>query len=99
LLLGALVGVLIYIGLAILGVQYALLIAILAAICELIPFGLVLAAIPAVSFSYVNGGITLALMVAGYYVVVQQFESYVIQPLVVKKIIGIPPLIVLMSVL
>lgn len=99
LILGLIVGVLTYLGLAILGIQYALILAVIAAIFELIPFGIILATVPAVSFAYIDGGITLALMVAGFYIIIQQFESYLIQPLVVKKVIGISPLVVLLSVL
>ncbi len=99
LLLGVLIGVLIYLGLTIIGLPYALLIAVLAALFELIPFGLVLAVIPAVSFAYIKGGVNLSLLVAGYYLIVQQFETYLIQPLVVKRVIGISPLVVILSVL
>lgn len=99
LILGLIVGVLIYLGLAILGIQYALVLAIVSAFLELIPFGILLAVVPAVSFAYIDGGITLALLVAGFYLIVQQFESYLIQPLVVKKVVGISPLVVILSIL
>ncbi len=99
LVLGLIVAVLTYLGLAILGVPNALLLALLAGIFELIPFGIFLAVIPAVSFAFIEGGISLSLMVAGFYLIVQQFESYLIQPLVVKKVIGISPLVVILSVL
>lgn len=98
-LLGLLVGVLIYLGLSILGMQYALLIAVVAAVCELIPFGLILAAIPALSFAFAQGGITLSVLVGGFYIIVQQFESYLIAPLIVNKIIGISPLVVILAIL
>lgn len=99
LLLGLLVGILIYLGLAIMGVKYAFIMALVAAIFELIPFGLVLAVIPAVSFGYVDGGVTLALMVLAFYFIVHQFEVYLIQPLIVNKVVGISPLVVIVSVL
>ena len=97
--LGLIVGVLIYLGLTILGVQYSLLLAILAAIFELIPFGLILAAIPALLFAYSDGGLPLTLWVTGLFVIVQQFESHLIQPLVIKKVVGISPLVVVLSIL
>lgn len=99
LLLGLLVGVLTYLGLSILGVRYAFILAITAAIFELIPFGYTLASIPGIIFAYMDGGLTLALMVAGFYLIVHQFESYLLQPLVVKKVIGISPLVVILSLL
>lgn len=99
LVLGLIVAVLTYLGLAILGVPSALILALLAGVFELIPFGIFLAVIPAVSFAFIEGGISLALMVGGFYIIIQQFESYLIQPLVVKKVIGISPLVVILSVL
>src|SRR3989344_2592555 len=82
LLLGLLIGLLIYLGLSILGVRYALLLAAIAAIFELVPFGIILAAVPGIIFAYLDGGLTLALIVTGFYTIIQQFENYLIQPLV-----------------
>lgn len=98
LLLGFIMGVLVYLGLTILGVPYAFLLAILAAVFELIPiFGPVLAAIPAVILGFVDGGISLGLMTVGLYVIFQQFENHLIYPLVVRKVIGVPPLLVILA--
>jgi predicted PurR-regulated permease PerM len=100
LLLGLIVGVLLYLGLVILGVPYALLLAVLAALFELIPvFGQILAALPAIAVAFGDGGVTAALLVLGLYVIVQQFESNLIYPLVVKKIVGVPPLLVILALL
>jgi predicted PurR-regulated permease PerM len=100
LLLGLIVGVLLYLGLVILGVPYALLLAVLAAIFELIPvFGQILAALPAIAVAFGDGGVTAALLVLGLYLIVQQFESNLIYPLVVKKIVGVPPLLVILALL
>ncbi len=100
LLLAVLVGVLLYLGLVILGVPYALLLAVLAALFELIPvFGQFLAAVPAIAVSFADGGATAALLVVGLYVIVQQFESNLIYPLVVKKVVGVPPILVILALL
>jgi predicted PurR-regulated permease PerM len=99
LLLGFLVGVLIYLGLLLFNVQYALLLAVAAAILELIPFGIILAAIPAIASGYSSGGTTTALEVTGLYVIIQQFEVNLIQPLIVKKVVGISSLLVILSLL
>jgi predicted PurR-regulated permease PerM len=100
LILGAIVGVLLYLGLTILGVPNALLLAVLAALFELIPvFGQILAAIPAVAIGFVDGGVTGMLLVAGLYMVVQQFEAHLIYPVVVKKVVGVPPLMVILSLI
>ncbi|MBI2048164.1 MAG: AI-2E family transporter, partial [Parcubacteria group bacterium] len=80
LLLGVIVGVLVYLGLTILGVPYAFLLAVLAAIFEIIPlFGPILSSIPAIALGFLNGP-SLGLMVIGLYVIIQQFENHLIYP-------------------
>lgn len=100
LVLGVLIGVLTYLGLSILGIDNALALALIAAIFELIPiFGPILAAIPAVAFAVLDGGLTLGLLVVGLYLIIQQFESQLIHPLVVKKIVGIPAMIAIIAII
>ncbi len=100
LLLAVIVGVLVYLGLSIFGVRYALLLAIIAAVFELIPvFGSVLSAIPGVAIAFADGGVTLGFIVVGLYLVIQQFESNLIYPLVVTKVVGVPPLLVILSLI
>ena len=98
-MLGLIIGLLTFIGLALLGVEYALLLAVIAAIFELIPFGMILAAIPAISLAFASGGITMAVVVAALYVGIQQLEGYVFQPLVVRRVTGVSPIVVILSVL
>jgi predicted PurR-regulated permease PerM len=100
LILGVIVGILLYLGLSILGVPYALLLAVLAGVFELIPvFGQFLAAIPAIAIGFGAGGPTEGLLVLGLYVLVQQFEAHLIYPVVVKKVVGVPPLMVILALL
>lgn len=98
-LIGLIMGVMTYLGLTILGVKYSLVLAIITAIFELIPFGIYLAIIPAILFSYLDGGATLVLLTIGLYVILHQFENYLIYPLIIKKIIGISPLVVILSII
>ena len=99
LLLGVLIGLLVYLGLTILGVKYALLLGLFAMVAELIPiFGPVIAAVPAVLIGFTDG-VPLGLMVVGLYVIIQQFENHLIYPLVMRKVIGVPPLLVIISLL
>lgn len=98
--LAILVGLLVYLGLMVLGVKNALLFAVLAAVLETIPlFGPIIAAIPAVAASYNDGGTTAAIVVAALYLIIHQFENHLIYPLVVKKIVGVPPILVILSLL
>lgn len=99
LFLGLVIGILTFIGLTLLGVEHAILLAVIAGLFELIPFGIFLAAIPAVSFGFATGGLTLAVMVVALYIVIQQVEGYFISPLVMNKMTGISPLVVIISVL
>lgn len=99
LLLGVLVMVLVYLGLTLIGIKHALLLAVLAGLFELIPlFGPIIASVPAIAFGYMDGGVSLALVVTGLYIIVQQFESNLIYPLVVKKVVGVPPIISILAI-
>lgn len=97
LLLGLIVGITIGIGLAIMGVKYAFLIALIAGISELIPFGLILAFIPAIAIAYSDGSLALAGWTLLLFAVVQQIENYVLVPIITKKSVGIPALVVILS--
>lgn len=86
--------------LLVLKIPNAVLLALIAGIFELIPiFGPILAAIPAVAFALIEGGPTLGLLVAGLYIIIQQFENHLFHPLVVKKIVGIPALVAILALI
>jgi predicted PurR-regulated permease PerM len=98
LMLSIIMGVLAFLGLTLLGVKSSLLLAFLAAVFEIIPlFGAFLAATPAVVIAYMQGGISMSLIVAGFFLVIQQFESHLIYPVVVKKVVGVPPIISILA--
>ncbi len=100
LILGIIVGILLYLGLVILGIPNAMMLAVIAGLFELIPvFGQILAAIPALVIGFSDGGVTALLLVAGLYLVVQQFEAHLIYPVVVKKVVGVPPLLVIIALI
>jgi predicted PurR-regulated permease PerM len=94
LVLALIIGMLVYLGLLIIGVPNALLLAVLAAAFEIIPlFGPILASIPAVMIAFTSGGFPTALIVGGLYLIVHQFENQLIYPLVVKKVVGVSPIV------
>lgn len=100
LLLGVLVGILVYLGLVILGVKNALLLAVLAATLEIIPlFGPIVAAVPAVLSALTDSGVTLGLITTGLYIIIHQFENHLLYPLVVNKVTGVSPILVILSIL
>lgn len=98
--LGLVVGVLVYLVLVIVGIPHALLLAILAAVFEIIPvFGPIISSVPAILLAFAEGGVGTGLLVMGLYVIIYQFESQLFYPLVVKKIVGISPIVVILALI
>ena len=98
-LLGVLIGVMIFIGLTLLGMERALFYAVFVGIFELIPVvGPILGAIPAVAAAFLISPIKGILVIA-LYTVVQQVESNVIVPVIMKRAIGLSPLVVVVALL
>jgi len=99
LLLMLIVGLLSYIGLRLLGIEYALPLAIFAGVLEIIPnIGPFISAIPAVLAGLILGPWT-ALAVAALYFLIQQFENQFIVPQIMAKEVGINPLVVILSLI
>jgi len=91
------VGLATYIGLVLLGIPFALPLAIIAGLLEIVPyFGPVLSAIPAVligfGISALSGFATAAL-----YFLVQQLENYILVPKIMEKSVGVNPVITLLA--
>ena len=91
-------GVICTIILAITGSKYALLLGIVAGITNMIPFfgpiiGTVVAVVINLFFSFNKAIVVLIVMI-----VVQQIESAVIEPNIVGKQVGVPPVITILAV-
>lgn len=100
LLLGVVVGVLVFLLLTVIGIKHALVLAVIAGVFEIIPvFGPMLSALPAVAIAFSDGGLGLGLLVIIFYVIIQQFENHLIYPLVVTKVVGVPPLLVVLALI
>ena len=99
LLLVLIIGFIDFIGLSIINVPYALSLAVLVGVMEIIPyFGPVIAAIPAVIIAYFAAP-WKALAVLILYILVQQIESYVIVPKVMQKAVGLSPVIIIIALM
>ncbi len=100
LLVSFILGVAITIGLRFLGIsEFALGLGTIAGITNLIPFfGPVLGSIPALIVAVVQGGWTF-LWVLLLFVIVQNVETYVLDPLLVGSSVKVPPLYQLLAVL
>ena len=97
--LSIIVGVLTYIGLRILGIPYSLPLALIAGIFEIIPIvGPIIAAIPAILVGLTVTPI-LGLAAAALFFIIQQLENNLIVPMVMSKVIGIQPPIVIVALL
>jgi predicted PurR-regulated permease PerM len=92
--------VLIYIPLKIVGIQYAGIIATFAFVGELIPMvGLTLAMVPAFLIAFASGGIKLAGILMIIFFVVAQIENHILQPRIMNKMVGVPSLVVIISLI
>ena len=100
LLLGVIVAVLAFLGLTLIGVSNALLLAFVVGVFEIIPiFGPIISAVPAIIIAFSNSGFGLAAMTAGLFLIIQQFEAHLIYPLVVRKVVGMPPIVSILALL
>lgn len=98
-LLAFLAGAIAFIGLSIIGVPYVLLLSILVTILEFIPFGLILGTLSIVPFVFVSQGFSVGVTTLIFFLVLNFLESNVFQPLIVHKTVGIPMLLVIISLI
>lgn len=88
-----------FIGLSILQVEYALILAIFAGLTEFIPIlGPIIGGIPAVFVAF-NQAPLLALFVILLYFLIQRLENDFLVPTVMKKTVGVNPLVSIIAIL
>jgi len=98
-LLNIIVGALVYVGLTLLGVPYALLLALLAAAFEVVPYiGPILSSVAGILVA-LSVSPLLGLFVLIMYIVIQQAENHLIVPLVMKQAVGLNPVAVIIAML
>lgn len=99
LILCLLVGLMVYILLLIMGVKYALLLGLIAAITEIIPYvGPIIGAVPGIFIAF-SDSFTKVLMVALVYLIVQQIENSLLVPKIMEKSVGLNPVVVMVAIL
>ena len=96
-ILMSIIAMMTYVGLRFLGLEFALPLALLAGALEIVPtVGPSLAAFPAII-----AGLTIsplmALAVAALYFLIQQIENHLVVPQVMKKAVGVNPLVTIIS--
>jgi predicted PurR-regulated permease PerM len=83
-----------------LGVPYGVVLGILVAVLDLVPLaGATLAAILVSTVAFVTTDLVKALIVIAFFIVYQQVENHVLQPLVYSRTVQLSPLAILISVL
>lgn len=93
------IGLLTFIGLNILGVKYALPLAIIAGLLEIVPVvGPIFSAVPSFIVALSQSSF-LGMAVVALYFIVQQFENQIVVPLVMKKAVGMPSVLVLAALI
>lgn len=107
LLLMFVVFILTYISLTILGVRFALILAIFSGFAEIVPFiGPITAGAVSAFIVFLNGTSNFALtpiqgavVTAVVYFLIQQFQNYFVSPYVMGKMVGLHPVVILFSVI
>lgn len=96
--LSLIIGTMSYFLLWFLGIPYALPLAILAGLLEVIPvIGPIISAVPAVFLAYLVSP-TTAVFVAFGYLAIQQLENNLIVPQVMRRAVGLNPLVVIFAI-
>jgi predicted PurR-regulated permease PerM len=99
LLLMLIVGVTTYIGLTLLGVEYALVLALFAGVMEVVPYaGPTIGAVPAIVIAFVQSPV-LGVAVLLLYVVIQQIENNILVPKIMQKVTGLNPIVSIVALL
>lgn len=99
LLLAGIFGIIVGIGLWLIGVRYALLLGLVAGVAEIVPIiGPLLAAVPGVLIGLSQSSLYgMAALV--FYVVAQQAENHFLVPSIMRRAVGLNPLITIIAVL
>lgn len=97
--LGLIVGTMVGTSMWLIGVPYALLLGMLAGVMELIPaIGPLIAATPGVLVALTQGWV-IGLTAFIVYVIIGQVESHVLIPNVMRRAVGLPPLVTIIAVI
>lgn len=93
------IGVIVFIGLTFLKIEFALPLAIIAGILEIVPtIGPILSALPAIIVAFAYDPIS-AIWVTALYIVVQQIENNFLVPVVMKKSVNLQPILTIVALM
>jgi predicted PurR-regulated permease PerM len=98
-MLSAIIGTLTLVGLSVIGVRYAMLLSLIAAVGEAIPMvGPIFSAIPAVIIAFFQSPLQ-GFLTLGLYVLIQQVENSLVVPKVMERAVSLHPLAVMVALL
>lgn len=93
------IGIATYIGLFFLGMEYALPLALIAGLLEIVPMvGPIISAVPAILVALAISQ-NQAVMVTILYLVIQQLENNLIVPVIMRRAVGLPNIITLIALM
>lgn len=93
------IGVLTWIALTLIGMPFALPLALLAGILEIVPsIGPILSAIPAIIVA-LTISFNMVVIVIGAYIVIQLLENHLLVPRIMQRAVGLNPVIVIVGVI
>ena len=93
-------GVCSYVFLSILGVKYALALALIVAVTDLVPLiGATIGAVVVSLVAFLTGNTTDLIACAIFYVVYQQVENYLVYPRVMKRTVDVQPAVTIVAAL
>lgn len=99
LILGLLVATAVYIGLSLLGVKYALVLALIAGVLEVVPYvGPIISLVPAAIIGFAQSPV-IGLAVIILYLVIQQLENNLLVPKIMQTVTGLNPIISILALL
>ncbi|MGH2449299.1 MAG: AI-2E family transporter [Chloroflexota bacterium] len=100
LLLALIIGLMAAGGTFLLGVEYPLVIGLVAGFFELVPMlGPIAGALPAIGIAWFQSGWQFALAVVVLFIIIQQLEAHVIAPRVMGHAVGVHPIVAILAVL
>ncbi|MEK7115849.1 MAG: AI-2E family transporter [Patescibacteria group bacterium] len=93
------IGILYFIGLSVIGVNAALVLALFGGFTEFIPYlGPILGAIPVFVIAFTESPMKAALAI-GVIIIIQQLEGHIIVPKIMQRVVGLNPIVSIVALL
>jgi predicted PurR-regulated permease PerM len=93
------IGLLTYLGLLLIGIDFPLVLGLLAGLLEIIPYlGPLIAAVPIIAIAWLEST-TLAIIAVIFIIILQQVENYLVTPNVMRSQTKVSPLLVILAII